>query len=181
MHRKDIFITHRAFCDALTQESDKLSSALNYASENNPDCSISYSPPAADFLSTNSSISLSTEMMPTSAAFASSLPAVTDNNSDDIEGNITMLNNNINTRTHTNQFSSCMASSAHLSATALLQKAAQMGGSMSSPSSSLFSGLMMMGGSAAAKGKKKAEMFGQDVMMVSSASHGTTRDFLGLG
>lgn len=171
LSRKDSFITHRAFCDALTHESAKLS-LLSYASENNPDLSVSYPPPSAtNFLSANS-MTLPSEMaqiMPNAAVFPP--PISTISNSEEW--------NNILSRNGSN------AASPHLSATALLQKAAQMGASMSSPSSSLFSGLRM--GSAQ---RREGEVFGNGVHGTNSAGAGAsasasagsgTRDFLGLG
>ncbi|KAG0478728.1 hypothetical protein HPP92_013447, partial [Vanilla planifolia] len=130
--RKDSFVTHRAFCDALTQET----TAVTAAAETNADSLSDETPTAMPTRKAELSLWLSRSEMMDGGFPTHPAPAA-----------------------------------AYMSATALLQKAAQIGATTSGAgSSSFFGGLM--------RSMKGPMIAGTGVELM---GRGMTRDFLGLG
>jgi len=188
--RRDSFITHRAFCDALAEESARVITANNPLANHHHHpllFSQPQQPPAPPPLDPSLSFTAAGPMSqfphlmmrPTSTSEAITLQELTlkreNNHLDHLPpwlschqevgrtslNHLDLLQEYSQDQTQTPHFQAQALPSAHMSATALLQKAAQMGATMSRPahqgqmaathhSSSSSIGLEMMMGSAAA-------------------------------
>ncbi|KAA8545141.1 hypothetical protein F0562_019970 [Nyssa sinensis] len=144
--RRDSFITHRAFCDALTEENSKVNQGLlanmggniqgqvqelmsTMPVNNNPDISVSeFSHPDTK----NPLKSLPQEVMPSRPKPLKMAGSVFSSSSTGLFSSPRNISSCLHLGANSFEDSHQLGGSAHMSATALLQKAAQMGATVSS-------------------------------------------------
>ncbi|KAJ4823421.1 hypothetical protein Tsubulata_025586 [Turnera subulata] len=152
--RRDSFITHRAFCDALAEENNKANQGLIPSMESNLQGQVSeallpslpinnnqnHSGVVPDHFNKNS-LPLPHELMSTmpqkpssGSMFSSSSPSLFGSTARTMSNSSSSLQLNGNSSTPFEGNAHYLASSATMSATALLQKAAQMGATVSNSS-----------------------------------------------
>ncbi|XP_039121289.1 protein indeterminate-domain 7-like [Dioscorea cayenensis subsp. rotundata] len=147
--RRDSFITHRAFCDALAEESARSGINNNHHQQQQQHQLLLLSQPAA---SSSSTLEITTNQF----------HGIQELNPWSLMNHIEMIS--------ASAASPSPSPSPHLSATALLQKAAQMGATMSSTRTQSQMASLSSSSSIGGGGEK----------VVNNGGDGMTRDFLGL-
>ncbi|XP_020213651.1 zinc finger protein GAI-ASSOCIATED FACTOR 1 [Cajanus cajan] len=141
--RRDSFITHRAFCDALTEENNRVSQGLTPNMQNELARDLMATMPLSTSSNTVPQKTLSQEHVPMPFKSMSMGGGMLSTTSGTLFGgpknmspscSTLQLSSNNSTAFNYFQDSTISSASAHMSATALLQKAAQMGATASSNS-----------------------------------------------
>ncbi|KAL5979815.1 hypothetical protein ACLOJK_038926 [Asimina triloba] len=131
-YRRDSFITHRAFCDALTEENNRVQQQQDIQSQKLVPPSMPTSNPISP-ANASMNLSLSNQMMNSSLAYLNHPPfQLTDGGAPVVSDHGSLQASGIQlSGSNSPGLSSFVVGSGHMSATALLQKAAAMGAMIS--------------------------------------------------